>query len=72
MLENNFSVWIGNGGSIKVPNRNVFTGTENECVNFINKIVKKKREKKIKIYYHIRTGMMIKSIFFYAFISENK
>lgn len=44
MIENSFSVWIGNGGTIKVPNRKVFTGSENECEKFVTKIVKKKEK----------------------------
>lgn len=72
MKDNSFSVWIGNGGTMKIPNKNVFTGEKNECEIFLNNIVEKKRKRGIKLHHHTNNGMMIKSLYFYVFISKNK
>ena len=71
MSENNFSVWIGNGGTLTNPNKKVFIGSEKDCENFISELVNKKRKRVIQIFYHLNNGMKVKSRLFYAFISKN-
>lgn len=66
------SVWIGNGnweqgGS---GNRNVFTGTEEQCVDFISKLAEKHRKRGHQLHHHIWNGMMIREPYFYAFIDK--
>lgn len=67
-----FSVWMGNGYWKNGGNKNVFTGTEKECEDFITQSAERKRKRNIKLYFHIRTGILIKQRYFYMFLSENK
>ena len=67
-----FSVWMGNGYWKNGGNKNVFTGTEKECEDFITQSAEKKRKRNIQLYFHIRTGILVKQKYFYMFLSENK